>query len=431
MNQRFTRVLLLSALAIPAAIGTANAAGFYIQEQSVRGLGSAFSGSTTTLDDASTIFFNPAGMTKLEGMQTQAGVNVLIPNAKVKDNGSTVSAAAALSGIRVGGPSGNPYDATPVPNGFFSAQLTDQLWAGVGVTAPFGLGSDYGDTWFGRFDSTKTELQVIDIQPTVAYKATDWLSIGAGINIEHSKADLRSRVIAPRGLGLVEGNSKLEGDDWGFGYSLGVQIKPFETTTLGINYKSEVHHNLDGKIVGTYLDGVPIPGQSSNGSAKLTTPDHLTFGVAHQVTPRLTLQGQAQWFGWNNFDNITAIRDGGAVASSVKQNYQTTWAFAAGAEYKVNDQWRVRGGMQFDETPTTDEFRTSRTPDGDRTWFSLGATYSLSDRLDLDLAGTYIDVEDGTINVARNTASPLTTTNMRAKTSGDVGIVAVGFKYKF
>lgn len=429
MTKKIFRVSLLTAACAVALSAGANAAGFYIQEQSVRGLGSAFSGSTTTLDDASTIYFNPAGMTKLEGMQTQAGVNVLIPNAKVKDNGSTVP-----GGFAVGGPSGNPYDPTPVPNGFFSYQLTNNLWAGVGVTAPFGLGSDYGDNWFGRFDSTKTELAVIDIQPTVAYKVNDWLSLGAGVNIAHSSADLRNNVMFPiAGPALAEGRSKLTGDDWGFGYSLGIQLKPLPTTTVGISYKSEVHHNLDGKIQVTTLAGAPVAALSSNGSAKLTTPDHVTFGVAHEVTDRLTLQGQAQWFGWNNFDAITAFRDSGAVASSVEQGYQTTWAFSAGAEYKVDDQWRVRGGIQFDETPTTDDFRTTRTPDGDRVWFSLGTTYSLNEKLDIDLAGTYIDVGDGTINVTRNQAVAALggTTTTRAKTSGDVGIVAIGVKYKF
>lgn len=418
------RVSLLSAVCVTAISTGANAAGFYIQEQSVRGLGSAFSGSTTTLDDASTIYFNPAGMTKLEGLQLQGGVNLLIPNSKVKNNGST----AAPGSLGVGSGSGNPYDPTPVPNGFVSYQVSEQFWAGIGITAPFGLASDYGDTWFGRFDSTKTELAVIDIQPTIAYKVNDWLSVGAGANIAHSKADLRNRILLAAGQ---EGYSKLTGDDWGFGYSLGVQIKPLPTTTIGVNYKSEAHHKLDGKIQISAPAGAPGPiiaaaaANSSKGYAKLTTPDHATFGIAHEVNDRLTLQAQATWFGWNNFGNITAVRDSGAVASRVEQNYQTTWAYAVGAEYKATDALKLRGGVQFDETPTTDEYRTSRTPDGDRTWVSLGATYSLSPAIDLDFAGTYIDVEDGKINLNRAGGQ------MRAKTSGDVGILAVGVSYKF
>lgn len=413
------RTGLMAAATLIVGASTANAAGFYIQEQSVRGLGSAFSGSTTTLNDASTVYFNPAGMTQLPGLQAQAGVHVIIPDSKVKDTGTTAGTAA---GLPLGGSAGNPYDATPVPNGFVTYQATNNLWVGLGVTAPFGLASDYGSTWFGRFDSTKTELAVIDVQPTIAYKINDQWSIGGGMNIQHASANLQNNVVLGAG---VEGNSKLSGDDFGYGYSLGIQYKPWESTTFGLSYKSEVHHELDGDIEVKLLSGATVAAATSGGSAKLNTPDHLTLGGAHKITDRLTLQGQATWFGWSNFDQIQAVRDSGAVASTVQQNYQNTWAFAVGAEYMVNDAWTVRGGLQFDETPTTDEFRTSRTPDGDRTWVSLGATYGLNDKIDLDMAATYIDVEDGTINVARGNGT------MTADTEGSVGILALGMTYKF
>lgn len=412
--------LLLSAAALMAAATQANAAGFYIQEQSVTGLGSSFSGAVSNLNDPSTIFFNPAGMTKLEGMQAQAGVHLLIPDSDVSDTGSTAPAGIAT----VGGSSDNPYDPTPVPNGFISYQINNSLWAGLGITAPFGLGSEYDDGWFGRFDSTKTELQVIDIQPTLAYKINDMFSIGVGANIQHSKADLRNRVV----LGaLTEGNSKLEGDDWGYGYSVGVQIKPMETTTIGLNYKSEVHHNLDGDIEVTTLAGALVPAVSSGATAKLATPDQATIGLAHKVTDRLTLQGQATWFGWNNFDNISAFRDSGALASRVEQNYQTTWAYAIGAEYAASDAWTLRGGLQFDETPTTDEYRTSSTPDGDRTWASVGATYGWNDKLDIGMAATYIHIADEELNIARGGGAG----RVVADTEGYVGILALSATYKF
>lgn len=417
-----------SVAVIGLSAGQAQAAGFYIQEQSVSGLGAAFSGSTTNLNDASTIYFNPAGMTNLQGTSANLGVNLLIPNSEVKNNGSTAPLTMAL-----GGSSGNPYDPTPVPNGYISHQINDWWWAGIGVTAPFGLASDYGETWFGRFDSTKTELAIIDIQPTMAFQIAPWASIGVGVNIQHSDADLRNHVNLV-GLGLGEGTSKLSGDDWGVGYSIGMQFKPFDGTTVGLNYKSEVHHKLDGRIEVNTLAGAPVGALTSNGSAKLTTPDHATFGIAQKLDDRWTVQGQVTWFGWNNFDNITAIRDSGAIASRVDQNYQTTWAYAIGAEYVANDAWTFRGGMQFDETPTTDEYRTSRTPDGDRTWFSLGATYKFAPQWSVDMAATYIDVEDGTINVARAPANPATGAGagiMRAKTEGEVGIFALGLNYKF
>lgn len=423
MSHRIIRVSLLSSIALCTLAGAANAAGFYIQEQSVRGLGSAFSGSATNLEDASTIYFNPAGMTKLDGFQTQAGVNVIIPDSKIKNNGTT---SGPSGGRPVGGPSENPYEPTPVPNGFMSYQINDDIWAGIGVTAPFGLASEYDRGWFGRFDSTKTELTVIDVQPTIAYKINDMLSVGAGVNIERAEADLNSAVILGAG---VEGTSQLKGKDYGVGYTLGAQFKPWESTTFGLNYKSSVHHELDGKVLVRSASNVIVGNGtlSTPGSAKLTTPDIASFGVSHKLNERLTLQGQASWFGWNNFDNITAVRDNGAVASRVDQNYQTTWAFAAGAEYLVSPDWTLRGGVQFDQTPTTDEFRTTRTPDGDRTWLSMGATYGITEAIDLDMAATYIHVASETINVARGTGAGRTIAN----TEGDVGILALGVKYKF
>lgn len=421
----FRKILLMATVATTALSisQTAHAAGFYIQEQSVQGLGSAFSGSTTTLNDPSTIYFNPAGMTNLPGYQAQAGVHLLMPTSKIKDTGSSAPATATL-----GGASGNPYDPTPVPNGFMSAELGHGFWAGIGMTAPFGLASEYKDGWFGRFDSTKTELTVIDIQPTLAYKINNRISVGVGVNFQHADADLRNRVM----LGAAtEGNSKLSGDDWGYGYSLGVQIRPTDSTTIGLDYKSEVHHHLDGKIQVTNMAGaiVGVGTVSTDGSAKLTTPDHATLGIAHKLNDKLTLQGQATWFGWNNFDNITAFRASGAQASRVDQNYQTTWALAVGAEYEANDAWTLRGGMQFDQTPTTDEYRTSRTPDGDRTWVSLGATYDISPAWDMDMAATYIFIDEEEINLTRSTATGNAV--IRGETEGNVGILALSATYKF
>lgn len=420
-HSKILRVSLLSAICMTALTTGANAAGFYIQEQSVKGLGSAFAGSVTSIDDASTVYFNPAGMTKLDRAQVNGGVNLLIPRADLDNRGST------FNGTAVGGDSGgNPYSPTPVPN-FYAVTpvLDDMLWAGIGIGAPFGLASDYGDDWFGRFDSVKTELKVINIAPSVAYKANDWLSVGGGVDIQYANATLTSAVSDT----LAEGESSLKGKDWSVGYNVGVLIKPIETTEIGVHYRSAISHRLDGRINVSGLSGlVPTaPNFSTGGTADLDLPDLATFGIAHQLTPDLRLMGQATWFGWNNFKDITAFSDAGTQLSSVKQDYQPTWAFALGAEYDINETWTVRGGYQFDQTPTTDEFRTSRTPDGDRNWFSAGATYRMTPQIDLDFAATYIDVAKGNIDVSRNSGLA----RVSADTDGSVGIVAVGLNYKF
>ncbi len=437
---RFSRQILsiitVSLCSSALSSGVSHAAGFYIQEQSVSGLGSAFSGSTTNLNDPSTVYFNPAGMTKLPGSQAQAGVHLLIPTSELSDTGSTAPGGGGA--VSSTGDGGNPYEPSPVPNGFLTHQINDRIWLGVGVTAPFGLANEYDDGWFGRYDSIKTELTVIDVQPSVAFKVNDKLSIGGGLNVQYADAELTSAAFG----GGTEGVSKLEGDDISVGYNVGIQARPLEGTTLGFSYHSQISHELEGRVSAS---GTTNADFDVSGRADLDLPDIAKFGFLQEINDKFRIQGQATWFGWNNFQDITAITDesfsilGGAitrapgsVVSSVVQNYQTTWAYALGAEYDYSDDLTLRAGMQFDATPTTDEFRTSRTPDGDRTWLSGGASYGINDKLSLDMAATYIWIEDESINVTRNNAfSGAVANTVSADTEGSVGIVAMALTYKF
>lgn len=401
----------------------AYAAGFYLQEASIKGLGYAFSGSATSLDDASTIYFNPAGMTRLESAQINIGAHILFPSARVKNTGSTFDfngPAPGGIGPITGGNGGNPYSPTPLPNLFMAAPVTGGLWAGIGVTTPFGLANEYNEGWFGRYDSTKTALQTINIQPSLAYRATDWLSIGGGIDIQYADAKLER---AASNI-ASEGTSTLKGDDWTIGYNIGVQITPQHGTHIGMHYRSAISHQLDGRIM---LQGLNAGNFNVTGGASLDLPDIATFGIARDITPRVRLMAQAIWFGWNNYDEIQPVRDDGVATAPTLQNYKTTWAFALGGEYDINDQWTLRAGYQFDETPTTNLYRTSRTPDGDRNWITAGASYQWTPDLSLDLAAAYIHVSDEKINVSRNNGLAA----IRADTEGSVGIFALGLTYKF
>ncbi len=391
----------------------ANAAGFYIQEQSVKGLGAAFSGSSTSIEDASTVYFNPAGMTKLEEMQGNLGVHLIAPDSNLEDTGTTLPPGITESD------NNSNFSIEPVPNAYGVIPLTDKIWAGFGTSAPFGLGSEYDHDFFGRYDATQTDLKTINFTTAMAYKATEWLSVGLGVDVQYADANLQSAAFAG-----TEGISRLEGDDWSYGYNVGVQIKPFERAEIGVHYRSAIKHELHGTIS---AEGTGAGDFRTTGSADLDLPDIATFGAAYDLTNKTRLMAQATWFGWNNFEDITAVSSAGTVISSVTQNYENTWAFAFGVEHDWNDQWTVRAGYQHDETPTNDEFRTTRTPDGDRNWFSTGATFKYTDHIELDFAATYIDVGDETVNVSRNAGL----SNVRADTDGRVGIISAAFNYKF
>ncbi len=269
----------MGALSAAAGVGAgaANAAGFFIQEQSVTGLGRAFAGGAAAADDASTIFFNPAGMTFLKQGEVMVGGSLLIPDLRLRDEGSTIDypgfrtplgilnpPPGAISGD---GKSNNPYDATLVPSGYVALPVpsTDnRLWVGVGLGAPFGLESQYNSNWFGRYDATKTELQVYNLSPTVAYRVNDWLSIGGGIDISYAWAKLESHVPNPVGK-LVpsfsdDGKLSIKGDSWAIGYNIGAIVQPVEGTRLGVHFRSGVDHMLDGRASLKGVNFPPLPG---------------------------------------------------------------------------------------------------------------------------------------------------------------------------
>ncbi|WP_158044041.1 OmpP1/FadL family transporter [Skermanella pratensis] len=417
-----------SAIALLAGTQAVQAAGFYIKEQSVTGLGRAFAGESAISEDASTIFFNPAGMTRLEGPEATAGVHLLIPRADLENRGSTTTIqtpAGALTSPTGGNDGGNPYDPTPVPNAYFAYPLMDRdLWVGLGISAPFGLANKYDPNWFGRYDSIETDLLTLNIAPSVAYRVNDWISIGGGIDIQYADAKLTNAVFTGTGPDII---SKVEGDDWTFGYNVGVLFEPIPTTRIGIHYRSKVEHTLDGDV---QLSRAGTTFNTSPGTADLNLPDIIAVGVAHELTPKLTLMAEYNWYGWSNFEEIRVQRPG-LPDQVVGQNYEDTFSLAVGAQYEINDTWTVRGGFQYDETPTVDNFRSTRTPDADRYWLSAGASYTLSESFVVDVAYTHIIIDDADINTTQPGAVAALSTNTRAVSEGSVDIIAASLRYKF
>ncbi|MGH1404049.1 MAG: OmpP1/FadL family transporter [Alphaproteobacteria bacterium] len=411
---------LLSGAALVALTPQAYAAGFYIQEQSVSGLGNAYAGQVAKSRDSSVVYYNPAGMARLKQNSANVGVHIIAPSANITDTGTTNAFGA------VGGGSGNPYDPTPVPNFNMSYEaVEDTLWLGLAVSAPFGLANDYGNEWFGRFDSTATELTTYDIQPSIAYKINEKLSIGGGVNLQHASAKLES--VINQGAGDL--NSILDGkDNISFGYNFGMMYEPMPGTVLGAHYRSSIHHSLKGDVTSrNATTGAIVPGVTYDATVQLNLPEIVQLGIDQKINDKLSVQAGATWFGWNSFNEIRVVDSSGARADNVTtQNYQTTWAFSVGGEYELNEDWTLRAGYQYDETPTTDEFRTTRTPDGDRHWFATGATYNINDDLSLDMAAVYISVSEENINLTRNSLNTVS-----AQSEQDIGIISVGLNYKF
>ena len=390
---KFSPIALLLASSTLTLAAPAFAGGFYLQEQSPLDVGRAFAGSAAIGDSAATIWYNPAGMTRLPGLNVELGTHLLDVDSKQSDLGSTRSGPGGAGSFPTGGNGGgNPFsNPVVIPSGYASYQVGEKLWVGLGVSAPFGLKVVYNDGFFGRYDSLKSDLKSFNFQPSVAYKITDNISFGAGLDIQTFKATLTSALpnlspLQPDGLLRIKGN------DTSIGWNAGV-LGDFGPVRLGAHYRSHINQKLDGTVTISGLLG-PLAGSNSvrDGIAPISTPDIATVSGVYDLG-QARLLGSVNWYNWSRFKRITVQDDSGAVFLDSEQRYRDTWSYSVGGEYDVSKKLTVRAGTMFDQTPTRDEYRTTRVPDGNRIWATAGSTYRLNDNVALNFSYAHIFVK--------------------------------------
>jgi long-chain fatty acid transport protein len=397
MSIRVAAALLAATAAVPAMAG-----GFYLQEQSPTGVGRAFAGEAAIADNAATIFFNPAGMTRLPGANLDLGGQLLFVNSHQRDTGSTRTYPGVPGAYPVGGnDGGNPFDRpVVVPAGYGSFQFAgSNLWVGLGISAPFGLKVQYDDGWFGRYDSVRSKLTTLNFQPSLAWKINDRVSIGGGFDIQRMSADLTSALpnLAP---GLPDGALDITGGDLAFGWNAGV-LADFGIVRVGAHYRSHINHRLSGVSTISGLLG-PLAGSNgtTRGFAPISTPDIATVSAVVGGDGPVRLLGSATWTKWSRFQRITVENEAGVPYLESDQNYRDTWTFALGGEFDISRRLTLRAGTMHDETPTVDAYRTTRVPDGNRWWASAGATWRMNDAVAFNLGYAHIFVSTAEVHRA-------------------------------
>ena len=439
VNLSFGALLALSAI---TASGAASAGGFYIQEQSAAGVGRAQAGNVAAADDASTIYFNPAGMTQLPGLQIDSGIDLIVPNAGLTDLGTVDHSPFAANSFPGGGNGGNPGSASPIPDFYISAELPDApVWVGLGLSAPFGFASKFEQNTFARYDSIDSFIETIDFAPTIAVKLNDWLSLGVGLDEQYAYVKLRSAV--PNALAIggpsipTDGRLTLTGHTWSTGFNGGLLITPTPDTKIGLSYRYGIVHNIRGSLTVSNLTGLlAAANQQVVGTAALNEPDIIQAGISQRITPQLTVLGEFDFYTWSNFKAIDIHTMSPSLGNLVTQeNYRDTYSFALGAEYQLTDQWKIRGGVKYDQTPTVDAFRDTRVPDGDRYWVATGFHYAYDDHIGIDGSYAHIFVEDSNINITRSFFDTVpaiqTFSNIKARSNVSLDILTVGLTYKF
>lgn len=396
------------------AAQTVFGAGFGIYEGSARGNALA---TEVTADPASpsVLYNNAAAMTDLEGTQVEAGVTLINPSVTV--------VTKTPAGVVENEAESNWW--TP-PGAYVTHQINDKVWAGLGVFSRFGLGIEYKDDWTGRYNVQEATIQSLDINPSVAFKVTDSLSLAAGLRAEWFDFELYRAI--PTGTPFVDPDLQLHlsGDSWGIGYSLGAYFKATDWLSFGLAYDSEIDQEIEGDYTVTHPLGMTV-GQGGGGG-DITTPGLIRLGASVKATDKLTVNAGVVYTMWSSYDELAIDFDPpllGAVPRSVaEKDWNDVFRYQIGAEYALNETWALRAGYIFDETPDPDRTMDYIVPANDRNLFSLGVGYQKGDFF-CDLAYTYLMIQDRT--VAPRPAEGVVPGEFK---DGDTHLIGVSVGYK-
>jgi long-chain fatty acid transport protein len=422
------KVMLKTTLSLAVAMASSHifASGFALNEQDVAGMGTGFAGRSSSAENASTVYGNPAGMARLEGQQITGGVAAIDASTDIKD----------ASGRSVGSNKGDMVPFTGVPFGFYTNKLNDQWAIGFGVYAPFGLVTDYEKGYQGRSFGSYSKVSVITLQPTVSYAFNDRVSIGFGPTINKIAGKLESDLsINPA---APDTNITIKGDDTAVGFNVGVLVQATDTTRVGLTYHSKVKYKLEGHTeVSAPAATAPILGSGRyDASLKIETPESYDLSVTQDMSDAWKLYAGATWTRWSRLKDITVNNDGVTTGNgffapqivgqiSEPQNWHDTWAYALGTSYRVTKQVVLRTGLTFDQSPTNNKDRSPRIPTGDRTIFSLGLGYDVMPNMTVDVAYSYLKEEPVKVNKSNNFGS------YSAKYENSANGFGLGVTYKF
>jgi long-chain fatty acid transport protein len=422
-----------------------NASGFALIDQNASGSGNAYAGAAAVAEDASTIFFNPAGMSYLPDSQFVAAGQAIRPTASFNNNDSkTIGPLGTPVSLR-GGDGGDPGSWAFLPNFYYAKAVTDSIHLGLGVNSPFGLETQYDNGWVGRYQALKSQLQTINLNPSVSFKANDRFSLGAGINIQYADTTLSNAVdvgticygkVNPRTCGAMgltpqnsDGNVSIKGNDWGVGYNLGVIFRPIESTRIGIAYRSRINYTLRGNATFSNI-AMPLAGAFPNSvvTANFVVPDSVSTSLVHQLNKQWDLLADATWTHWSLFKQLKVVATSGAVLNNQPENWQDTMRYSIGASFRYTEKLKFRVGSAYDQTPVKDAYRTARIPDNNRIWMSVGANYKLSSSSSFDAGYTHIFINNATINQG---AVGTVTGQVQGSYNSSIDVISIQYTHTF
>ena len=411
------KVSTLTALGTVLLMSNAYAAGFHLREQSSAAQGNAFAGATAGAENNSYAYYNVAGLTRQKGKQVTIGASYIAPKASAKN--------VKFEDGRRDADVENVVHAAVSPYGTFSYQLNDKTVAGIALNVPYGMITKYDHDWAGSDHGVTSDLKAVDITPMIAYKATDKLSIGAGLQIQYLWAHLTNSSIYAKHV-------QADGDALDIGYQLGALYEFNDSTRAGVGYRSEIKHNIKGKLKSSESPIYPLINQKIK--VDLETPALLSFGFYHDINERWAVMAEYQRVFWSSLKNLDyesrsgLNQTGKPYISRTRENWRDTDFYAIGVSHMLDEQWKLRLGLAYDQSAVKFAHRTPRIPDSDRIWYSAGLGYEYSENLSFDAGYTYISAHDAKLdtNITGNDGR-----NVSAKYQNSVQTFTFSMNYKF
>ena len=395
------------------ATAQANAGALAIREQSPYGQGTSYAGVAAG-GAVSSMFWNPAVMTQFPGIVAETAVSGVISYASHTPHPGANPTFPAPPFDLGAAPFSYPGDSNSlnpafVPAAYYSYQLNPNLWLGLSINSPFGLSVNFRDRWAGRdYGAGPGNLKTYNAAPSIAYRINDWISVGAGIQLQYASLVFQEGVGPAPPLG---GNAVLKGSGWGFGVTAGVTLTPTPTTLIGIGWRSGINQDFNGIL---YVSPIPAAGITTPGTVGTTirAPDIVSLGIRQRLDALWTVMGTVEWSHWSRTGTSQWTQPGGGVATIASTpvqfpfQYDDGWFFSVGAEYRWSDQVQLRAGVGYELSPINDRVRTPVIPDNDRFWASAGLTYQLGRGIHFDLAYTHIWVKDAPISISAASGNP-------------------------
>lgn len=392
------RLPLVAAMILGAA-QPGYADGWRVPMQGVKALGSSYAGRAF-ISDASVAWFNPAAMRKLNARKWTLTLAPPVISFQLgyRDHGTT-----NLLGQPIAGSSSADGGATAaVPHLYVVRRVTDRVSAGFGFNAPFGLGTDYGETYAGRYHGTKTSLRVFNLNPSVAVQVRPGLSVAAGLDVQRAQTTIATMIDfgsvgAVSGLGLApqghDGKLEFTGSSWAVGYDVSLLWDASDRTRVGLVYRSKVTHGFDGTADFTVptaaapLTGGGLVFADGGAATSLTMPHDVAVNLSQALNDRWMLLGDVSWSAWSAFKTLEVTFDNPLQpAITQDHSWRNTVRGAVGGEYRASDRWTWRAGAAYEMAPVPDKTRGPRLPEKNHVWMSAGVTRRFSDTSSIDIS---------------------------------------------